>query len=90
MKVKNVRRHSSTAFTLMELLVVIAVVAILPTLLLPALAMAKHKAYRTSCINNLRQLAVYVQLYTDDNQDFFPVHRNQNLDTEDIQPSLTN
>lgn len=59
-------------FTLIELLVVIAIIAILAALLLPALSSARQSARQAACSSNERQLLLGMQMYSNDNDDYFP------------------
>ena len=68
-------RHNVKAeigFTLLELLVVMAIIAILAALLMSALGSAKDKTRRTVCMNNLRQINLGVLMYSDDSHDKTP------------------
>ncbi|HEU6448853.1 MAG TPA: prepilin-type N-terminal cleavage/methylation domain-containing protein [Verrucomicrobiae bacterium] len=56
-----------SAFTLLELLVVIAIIAILAALLLPVLARAKASAKASQCANDIRQILLATKMYVDDN-----------------------
>jgi prepilin-type N-terminal cleavage/methylation domain-containing protein len=64
------------AFTLIELLTVIAIIAVLAGLLLPTLAQTKRRAYQVQCLSNLRQIGLAFQLYLAETQDRWPDRRD--------------
>ena len=67
-----VTRHRALGYTLTELLIVLAVIAVLAALLLPAFSRARASARRSTCASNLRQVGAALQLYTADADGFFP------------------
>ena len=69
------------AFTLVELLTVIAIVTILSALLFPVFAQAKVSAQKSSTISNARQSAVSILLYAGDNDDHFPIGQPVSVST---------
>ncbi|MCC6441877.1 MAG: prepilin-type N-terminal cleavage/methylation domain-containing protein [Armatimonadetes bacterium] len=60
-------------FTLIELLVVIAIIAILAAILFPVFAQARERARVATCASNVRQIAMAVRMYVQDNDETFPI-----------------
>jgi prepilin-type N-terminal cleavage/methylation domain-containing protein/prepilin-type processing-associated H-X9-DG protein len=69
-------------FTLIELLVVISIIALLISILLPALASARDAARNIRCMSNERQIMIAIHAYTADNHDYYPRAYNPEKDTD--------
>jgi len=66
------RRQDRRAFTLVELLVVIGIIALLISILLPTLNAARRAAYVVQCSSNMKQIATALLMYTQDNKGKLP------------------
>jgi len=67
--------HTRSYFTLLELMVVVGIIAILTSILLPALKKIRGKADETICSSNLKQLGLAMAFYVQDNNDWLPMYR---------------
>jgi len=66
------RRRNSRGFTLVELLIVMAIIGVLMSLLLPAVTYMMKRAERLSCQNNIRQLALAISMYAEEHNGNYP------------------
>lgn len=71
-QIKPVARRKRRGFTIMEIMVVTAIIAVLAALLLPALQGGRVRAKTTQCLNNMRQLGLAIHMYADDWNGYLP------------------
>src|SRR5690242_13017191 len=86
--VSNSHPKSGRAFTLVELLVVISIIAILASLIIPAMARAKARAQGSICLNNTKQLSVAWIVYADDHNGQLAYNLGQSARSPIAMPSV--
>jgi len=74
MDFKNIFNDFKKGFTLIELLVVIAIIAILAAILFPVFAQAREKARQSTCLSNMKQIGLALNMYIDDYDETYPTY----------------
>ena len=77
-------KHRRPAFTLLELLIVLTIIAVLVALLLPALTQARQTAMMAQNISNERQIVVALHTYAEDNQSSLPYGQTGDIPDDDV------
>lgn len=85
---KSRKTPQENSFSLIELLVVMAVVAILVSMVLPATQSAVERGRRAQCMNNLRQIGLALQFYREDHDQLWPVYNFSFVDKNDLMDLL--
>jgi prepilin-type N-terminal cleavage/methylation domain-containing protein/prepilin-type processing-associated H-X9-DG protein len=80
---KEERRQSGSAFTLIEMLVVIAIIALLASILVPAISNAMQSAKRVACGSSLRQAGLALLQFSHDNKGYLPAMRHGGFNGND-------
>ncbi|HEY5345506.1 MAG TPA: type II secretion system protein [Verrucomicrobiae bacterium] len=80
----NSRRFTPSAFTLVALLVIVAVLAILAALFLPTLAGAHDRSRQIQCVNNLKQCGLAFRIWEGDNNDKYPMATDKDFGTQEL------
>src|SRR6187431_2992756 len=68
----KMKRNIQRGFTLIKLLVVIAIIAILAAILFPVFAQAREKARQTTCTSNMKNLGLAIMMYVQDYDETYP------------------
>ncbi len=80
----------SVAFTLVELLVVVAIIAALASMMLPAVQQARDHARTVQCLSSLRQIYVLTMVYRNDNNQFYPANHTYRYANSGLPPFDSN